>query len=395
MNDVILENKNNIPDKILIMCLADPSKNPRPNRIIKLFVKNGYKVDVLSYKMSNDLPVNNTFVIKGVKRGFLNKVYRLLLKTYRNWVQNIEKKVRLTEKMLNLSELDIIPNNYSLIFVENIELLPKAIRNKCKAKVICDLREFYPKEFENNILFKIFESNFKFMLCKNYLEKCDSLITVSDGLAEGYEQFFNVNTTIIRSLPYYVDLTPSYPDKREIRMVHHGAANKDRKLENMIYMFKYLDERFFLDFYLVGDNKYIKQLKKMSSFCNRIRFLDPISYEKIIISLNKYDIGLYLLEPTNYNTKHALPNKFFEFIQARLMLAIGPSEEMKKLVEQYNIGIISNSFAPEDLANRLNNLTYDDIFLYKKNSDIAAKELCYEKESEKLLNLIQKLIGDI
>ena len=35
------------------------------------------------------------------------------------------------------------------------------------------------------------------------------------------------------------------------------------------------------------------------------------------------------------------------------------------------------------------NETSEKIDLAKKNSDIAAKDLCYEKESERLLNLIQ------
>ena len=51
---------------------------------------------------------------------------------------------------------------------------------------------------------------------------------------------------------------------------------------------------------------------------------------------NDYDVGLYLLPPTNFNQRYALPNKFFEFIQGRLAIAIGPSPEMAKLVERSN-----------------------------------------------------------
>ncbi len=31
------------------MCLADPTGNPRPNRIIRLLAKQGYDVDVLKF----------------------------------------------------------------------------------------------------------------------------------------------------------------------------------------------------------------------------------------------------------------------------------------------------------------------------------------------------------
>ena len=105
--------------------------------------------------------------------------------------------------------------------------------------------------------------------------------------------------------------------------------------------------------------------------------------------LNSYDIGLYYLEPTGFNVTFNLPNKFFEFIQARLALAIGPSPNMAEVVRQYQCGFIAEEFSIESMVNTLKDLTSEKIDLAKKNSDIAAKDLCYEKESERLLNLIQ------
>ena len=37
----------------------------------------------------------------------------------------------------------------------------------------------------------------------------------------------------------------------------------------------------------------------------------------IVRTINQFDLGVYLLPPVNFNSAHALPNKFFEFIQAR------------------------------------------------------------------------------
>ena len=194
------------------------------------------------------------------------------------------------------------------------------------------------------------------------------------------------------STPFYFDIKPSIGDGKKIKMVHHGGANPDRKLENMIKMFHTLDERFTLDFYLVGNRRYIKKLKAMAKPFPQIRFLDPVPFKEIIPTINKYDVGLYLLEPTGFNTKYYLPNKFFEYIQARLMLAIGPSYDMKKIVEQYKLGIVSKSFDPSDLAKELNKLSYKDILTYKKNSDLAAKELCFENESKKIILIIEELL---
>jgi hypothetical protein len=260
--------------------------------------------------------------------------------------------------------------------------------------VICDLREYYPLEFENSFFFRFFESDFREIICKNFLSKCDLIMTVSNGLSDAYEKNFGIKPIVVYSTPFYNNLSPNIVCDKKIKCVHHGIANRDRKLENMIYMFKYLDNRFYLDFYLVGNKNYINELKRKSEpFKERIRFLDPIPFNQIITSLHNYDIGLYLLEDTNFNTRFSLPNKFFEFIQARLMVAIGPSPEMSKIVEQYELGVVSENFKPYSLAKKLNSLQADAILKFKQNSSVAARIFCYENEATKIKSKIEEIFN--
>jgi len=276
-----------------------------------------------------------------------------------------------------------------LIVVENLELLPFALRTESIVKVLFDAREFFTKEFEKSIRFKIFDYPIRQALCSEYLHQCDFLMTVSPGLAAAYKEIFNVEMVVIRSVPYYREISVNLTRSSSIRMVHHGIANVDRGLQNMIEIVRRLDSNFTLDFYLVGEERNISYLKKNAQDCERIRFLEPVGFEEIISMLNSYDIGLYYLEPTGFNVTFNLPNKFFEFIQARLALAIGPSPDMAEVVRQYQCGFIAEEFSIESMVNTLKDLTSEKIDLAKKNSDIAAKDLCYEKESERLLNLIQ------
>jgi hypothetical protein len=110
--------------------------------------------------------------------------------------------------------------------------------------------------------------------------------------------------------------------------------------------------------------------------------------------LNRYDIGVFLLPPTNFNYRYALPNKLFEFIQARLAVAIGPSPEMARLVRQYCCGVIADDFTPEALAASLNRLTGADIDRLKQASHAAAKELCFEKNAPILLKMVERVLGN-
>lgn len=377
--------------KILVMCIANPSKNPRPNRIINLLTQKGYSVDTIAYKSDGNLNIFNENILEELSLNKKEKIKRLFLKVLRLFIPNLFVKIKITEKIYNLDKIKMDLNIYNLVVVENIEMLPFAVNNNSK-KILCDLREFYPLEYENSFLFRLLESRFKIDLCKQYLKKCNDLITVSTGLIKGYQKYFNITPKLLMSTPNYFEITAKVNDKKTIKMVHHGVANTDRKLENMIEMFKYLDNRFSLDFYLVGNQTYTNQLKEIAKPFPRIRFLEPVPFNDIIPTMNKYDVGLYLLEPTGFNTEYALPNKFFEYIQARLMLAIGPSYDMKKIVEQYELGIVSKNFDSKELAIELNKLSYDDILTYKENSNIAAKELCYENESKKLTIILDELL---
>lgn len=376
--------------RILLFTLHDPAKNPRPNRIIKYFLSRGWQVDVCTYDFSGQVEVNKLFLIKTK----FNKPIRGLIKVLLNFFRfkNVDFVIRDFLNGLLEVKNKIVFSEYDWIIVENIEFLHFAFSNKSERnKILVDLREFYVLEFGEKIVFRILETNYRKRVCKLYLNKCDKLITVSEGLKKAYKDWFGVECEVIYSAPYYANFLPQKVDSHTVKMVHHGGANKDRKLENMIAMFDRLDKRFCLDFYLVGDKNYINYLKKLSKpYSDRIRFLEPVPLDKILSTINSYDIGLYLLKDTNYNTQNALPNKFFEFVQARLMLAVGPTVDMKKLIEKFNLGIVSPTFDPSDMANLLNSLSNEQIFNYKQNSHQAAKFLCYENEILKLQDIFNK-----
>jgi len=90
-------------------------------------------------------------------------------------------------------------------------------------------------------------------------------------------------------------------------------------------------------------------------------------------------------------TQYALPNKLFEFIQARLAVIIGPSLDMADIVNEFNCGFVADDFNPKAMTRLLNDLTKAEIEVAKKQSNTAAKVLCYEEESKKIINLINDI----
>lgn len=385
----------------LVMCIANATGNPRPNRIIRLLAENGFIVDLLAFPHSIGLPVRRTYPLtlpdKALHVRFLLLLYRvaagifaiLCLNSFAEFIYELRHNLRKLDKS--------IPDKiYDIVIVEDIQLLPFAFRKFSKSQqtnIVFDAREFYPKQNEEKWLFRLFEKPIRNQLCSEYLPRCNFLITVSPGLARAYQEQFGVKIQILRSTPYYQPMQVKPTPNDKIRMVHHGMANPNRGLANMIEVVRRLDKRFTLDLFLVGDFNHIELLRKQAKDCDRIQFKKPVLFNEIIRMLNAYDIGFYYLEPNGFNVKCSLPNKFFEFIQARLAIAIGPSPDMSEILMKYGLGFIAPDFSIDSMVKTLSILTSQKIDLAKQKSDEAAKELCYEKESEFLINWLSTALN--
>jgi hypothetical protein len=82
----------------------------------------------------------------------------------------------------------------------------------------------------------------------------------------------------------------------------------------------------------------------------------------------------------SFNNAWALPNKFFDYIQARLGIIIGPSPEMVQTLEKYRLGATSSGFEADDIVATLDALSPTVVAAWKQNSHEAASELSAEKQ---------------
>jgi hypothetical protein len=280
-------------------------------------------------------------------------------------------------------------SDFDVIFVESFELLPGVIDRFATSRIVFDAREFYPAQNETKWWFRFFEKNHRIRVLREYLPKCDEVITVSPGLQDRYLNDFGIPTTLLRSTPSWEKLPIRGVDPEDIKLVYHGGANLDRKLGNLLTLLPHLDKRFSLHLYLTGNQQEILRLRNSAQMDTRVHFYDPVPMTDIPRTMNNYDIGLVYYEPLTFNLYRCLPNKFFEYIQARLMVAIGPSPDMASLVSQFELGVVAKRFSLTDLALALNDLTPERINRAKHNADAAAKLLNFDLESKALFSLLR------
>ncbi len=281
-----------------------------------------------------------------------------------------------------------------LIVANDLSALSVCAEAKGNRKLLYDAHEYSPGQFPRERKY-LAKRNFAKYALQRYLPYCDVVTAAGNGIAKLYRRRFEIDCIVITNAPSYCDLQPQQTKEGKIRLVHHGLAARRRNLELMIDVMSLLDDRFTLDFYLVFfDPAYYQQLKDYAAKDPRITFRDPVSMQRLPHTLNAYDIGFWLFEPITLNLLHALPNKFFEFIQARLAIAVSPTPEMSSFIQQYGIGVVSEDFRPSSMAAVLSNLTQERIMEYKMNAHKCAWELSAEPNNEKILALVRGLIGE-
>ena len=378
--------------KILILAFSDLNHDARVARQINFLSKN-YQLTIACFDSPKSWK-HEVFTIKRIKPSIFQKVIGsfFLLSGLFESAYKVIYDFPVLRKQLESRRFD-------LIIANDIESLPLAFKIKKTEKILFDAHEYAPRHFEDKLVWRIFFQRFNKFLCKKYLPLVDQMLTVGKGLANEYATHYPVEPVVITNANYYAALTPTPVDEQKIRLIHHGAANPSRQLEIMIDMMNYLDDRFTLDLMLLTPaiaNKmtrgYLTLLKDLVKDNPRITIVPPVKSSEVVNFIHPYDMGIFLLPPINFNYANTLPNKLFDFIQARLAIGIGPTPEMASLVTQYDLGVVADYFTAQSLAQKINSLTAEKITYYKKQAGKAAYELSAEKNKIILNDLVAKLI---
>jgi hypothetical protein len=367
-------------------------------------------------KYSKNPYANLTYIMMRTAFRMMRAAFRMMRTAFRafkllvlvvaqktQWAQNIfmrrllqtAEAQHLLKNICKLSPALVIAND-----LEALAILTEGTRYS--GKILFDAHEYAPREFEDILSWRLENKWFRTYLCAKTLPRVDLMTTICDGIAREYEKNFHLHqpAVVITNAPAYQKLKP-VPPNGCIKLIHHGGAIPSRKLENMIATMALLPpDRFDLTLMLVYSNEvYMNRLRRLAENLNQkvkrtvVKFVPPVPMPEISRYINQYDLELIMVPPVNFNYEMGLGNKFFEAIQARIGLAIGPLPEMVKYVNRYDIGIVANTFSPASMAAALKKVSSADIIRFKNNTNRAAKDNCAEQNATILRHEVAKLLN--
>lgn len=386
--------------KVTIICITDYTREPRVIRTIEA-LKNHYKITVFSIDV-NVNGVENTKDAINLNKDFYfqskgNVITRKIKSGFNKYILGYKFG---TDKYFNRQYwskernqlLKLLQNENADVYIgHGIYTLPLIAKLSNKAKTVFNAHEYYPLEFEENANWIKYTKPYYNWILNNYYNKINLTFSVTASIGKMYENNFNIKWVEINNASNYKNLTPTICSNI-VNIIHHGAALKGRRIEEMCELMNYLPDNFKLNLMLVkSDLDYYNYLVNTYISNPKIKFIEPVEFSKIPETINKFDIGLYIFKPNNFNEVHCLPNKFFEFIQARLCIAITPNDDMKDLVEKHNLGIVSNEYSAKSMSEAILKLTIENINKYKSNVNIMAQTLSSKQNTLLILKAVNNL----
>ena len=271
-------------------------------------------------------------------------------------------------------------------------LLPCCLVAKIKGKsLIFDSHEHFtrvPELKANPFARKVWKTVERFCI-----RKCNGVVTVCEPIRDYFKTEYGVESVVVRNMPPKKAATNHLvpASEKENIIVWQGVVNMERGLEELCEAMQFVDGRLVI----MGEGRIKEELERTVEqypFGNKISFLGRLPFEEMMNNTKKAKLAVSIDKPTNGNYAISLPNKIFEYMASGVPMLVSPLQEIKPLVEKYNVGEFVRSYNPPELAKQINELLCDNAKadLFAANALKAAAELCWENEEKKIYELIKQ-----
>jgi len=368
--------------KILVLVSNDLATDQRVHRICSTIYKDNFRLELWGRERSNSL----SLPMWPWKARRFNMIFETGPLFY----------ISLTLTFI----FRLLFKRFDIIYANDLDtLLPAYLVSKLRNKVlIYDTHEYFtgvPELVQRPRIRAIWKKIESFIF-----PKLNHVFTVNQSIADLYFKEYRVMPLVMRNIPMNEDLLLhksrldlGLPSHKFLILLQGNGINIQRGAEEAVEMMKFILNSCLV---IVGSGDVIPLLKntvEQEKLQEKVLFFPRMPYTELAQYTLNCDLGLSLDKPTNINYQLSLPNKLFDYIRAEIPVLASNLVEVRKIVENYNIGEIAENHQPEYLAQKVNELMNNKILLetFKTNCQKAKHHLTWENESQVLLNLLIQL----
>ena len=357
---------------ILVSVSNGLTYDQRVQKVCQTLYKKGYRIRVIGRQQ------------KGHPRPPVDyKVELLSLFFDKGLLFYIEFNIRLFFKLLFTPKDILLANDMDT-------LLPNQLVSRLQSKkLIFDSHELFSEIPE--LVYRPFVKWIWKTLENSLIPRQQFGVTVSESIASYYKERYGVSFTTIKNYPKTPRDTersienPFGHIQRPI-ILYQGAVNVGRGLELMIDTLALLPNCVLA---IIGDGDIKAQLEEKvqnQERTHQVVFLGKLAPEVLQAITPFASVGISLEEDLGLNYRYAMPNKIFDYIQAKIPIVISDLPEMKGIVNQYKVGEILSERKPKALAKCIQNAINQD---YSEALQKAKEVWVWESQESQLLGLFE------
>lgn len=371
--------------RAIISVINDLSTDQRVHKVSTTLSKMGYKVTLVGRRQRKSLALTaRTYATKRMFLLFEKGPLFYFCFQIRLFLYLLFHKV----DVLVANDLDTLWPNYLISKIKGKTLVYDS------HELFCEVPELQNNPKKKQIWKKIEQRIFPHL---------KYVFTVNESIAKLYSDEYGVDVKVVRNIPSIGNQNSfekktkaelSLPIDKKIIVLQGAGINIDRGAEEAIEAMQYVEDSILL---IIGCGDVIEVLKKMTKDLNltgKVKFIGKVPFEQLQQYTHHADLGLTLDKNTNINYRLSLPNKLFDYIHSGVPVLASNLVEIKKIIDQYQIGDCIIRHQPEHIAEKINEIFRDEARLqvWKKNTKIASEKLNWEIEELVLIEVYKQFL---
>jgi len=365
---------------IIVISFSSLINDGRSNNLINTLSKH-FRVASISLKSGADFDYSddNHYLIQD-KKGHSWERWFSFVKNIMKIDKHLESKIYVASDLYSLPAASYLSKKYKSKFIYDSREIYSALgplaNSPIKQFVISNIEKFFIKDVNNFIVSGDLDADY----LRKYFDTTKEFWTIMN--LPFYSEVVKSNI-IIERFPYLKDKTI---------LLYQGAVLPGRGIiPTMKAML--LDESLALA--ILGDGFFLSETKHFANknkLLERVAFCRNVPYNELHNWTCSADIGINLIEPISQSYRLALPNKMFEYIMAAIPQIVTDLPAMRQIVLKYHIGeLVNEMLDPNSINYAINNVILNRNSLIN-NCKISANLLNYNKQSEGIMKLFEKVI---
>lgn len=247
---------------------------------------------------------------------------------------------------------------------------------------------------------------------KFLMNRCEFSIVVNDSIANEIKKMHRLKNEpiVVRNIPNYwtmdenicklkrEELCEKFGIPRETFIImYHGAIVRGRGIEKLIEV---TSKTVNVVCMILGqsEKKYMQTLIQLSEeigVSQKVIFHDAVKNDVLWQYIGAADVGMITIPPVTKSYYYMLPNKLFENIQAQTPVIASDLPEIRKIIDAYDIGLLVDPNNTNQILQAIEKMraNKDEYNRFKRNMEVAKRQLCWENEKSILKDAYAKIFS--